>query len=290
MDTNSSNNKNINPSNDHKESTSSPSENLQSTLLHTLKNLLSPDDEMPPPTSTGKDPASTSTHSNGINSPASQEERFKSRSRERLVIIPGIELDRTLNTHAVEHITGGELLTPSARTTHLSSPQYPLHHFKLWIATNHLPTVRDHSVGAWRRIKLIPFPVSFLGCEDRHLATKLQASASAILNWAIQGCLTWQRHGLLEPHCVERANAGYQDQEDELRSFLLDCSEFGPDKQVKAKELYQAYHQWCQFNEQTVLSNQLFGRLILAHGYLRVRKKTGKIYLGIGLAPFTPLS
>jgi phage/plasmid-associated DNA primase len=34
---------------------------------------------------------------------------------------------------------------------------------------NHLPTARDDSDGFWRRIKTIPFDVSFIGRENPNL-------------------------------------------------------------------------------------------------------------------------
>jgi hypothetical protein len=200
----------------------------------------------------------------------------------RLVIVPGIAPDRTLNTLSIEYITGGEITT--SKSAHLSSPLYPQPHFKLWIATNQLPTVRHHSAGAWRRIKLIHFPVSFLRREDKNLATKLQSCAPAILNWAIQGCLTWQREGLLEPPRVQLATSGYQDTQDPLAGFLHNCCQFGPQFSVKAGELYKAYQFWCQFiGENKPLDAKSFGLQMLAHGYLRVRKYYGNIYLGLNL-------
>jgi putative DNA primase/helicase len=201
----------------------------------------------------------------------------------RLVIVPGIGSDRILNTLAIESITGGEIIS-TASTTHLSSPRFPLHCFKLWLATNQLPSVRNHSAGTWRRIKLLHFPVSFLRREDKNLASKLQSCAPAILNWAIQGCLTWQREGLLEPACVQLTTSGYQDEQDQLASFFQTCCQFGPQCSVKAGELYKAYQLWCKFiGDNQPLAAQLFGRHISAHGYPRIHKKTGNVYLGISL-------
>lgn len=206
--------------------------------------------------------------------------------RKRLLIIPALGLDRTLDTLAIEYLTGGEILTHPATASHLTSPQYTQPTFKLWAATNHLPTIRDYSPGAWRRIRPIPFPVSFQGREDKLLATKLQVSASAILNWAIQGCLTWQREGLSLPACIQQATTSYQDEQDPLACFLRTCCQFAPHLSIKANDLYQAYQRWCHdTGENKPLDTKLFSRQLLAHGYHREHRMSGNFYSGFNLIP-----
>ena len=210
----------------------------------------------------------------------------------RFVIIPDTAADRTLNTLSVQNITGGEITSTNSTThlAHLSSPRYPQLSFKLWMATNQLPTVRNHSDGTWRRIKLIHFPVSFLGREDKHLDAELLISAPAILNWTIQGCLAWLREGLREPSSVQLTTSGYQDEQDQLAGFLHQCCQFGPQHLVKASELYQDYQAWCQvIGENKPLDAKAFGLQILAHGYLRVHKKAGNFYLGLSPIPLLAL-
>jgi putative DNA primase/helicase len=207
-------------------------------------------------------------------------------SRKRFLIIPELGSDRTFDTLAFKYITDGMLFIRSAEATSLSFPQPVQHSFKLWMATNHLPTIRDYSDAAWRRIRLIHFPVSFRGREDKDLVTKLQvsASASAILNWALQGCLIWQREGLSLPDCIQQATTSYQDEQDELACFLRTCCQFGPNHSIKASDLYQAYQLWCQeIGENNPLCAKSFCHHIIAHGYLRIRKKTGIIYSGFSL-------
>jgi putative DNA primase/helicase len=205
--------------------------------------------------------------------------------RKRLIIIPTLGLDLVLDIHSIEHVTGGELTATSASTTHPLFPLYPQLSFKLWMATNHLPSVRDYSAAAWRRIKLIHFPVSFQGREDKYLASKLQADTPAILNWAIQGCLTWQREGLPLPSCVQQATINYQDEQDALAPFLRSRCLFAPHLSVKASDLYHAYLRWSQeAGVDKPLDARAFSRHILAHGYHRAHRMTGNVYLGFSLA------
>src|SRR5206468_2934607 len=79
-------------------------------------------------------------------------------SHARMVIIPETDADATLQTQIAKLITDGDI--PS--TPHKQVRSLPnTHHFKLWISTNHLPTVRDQTPSIWRRIKVIPFPNNF---------------------------------------------------------------------------------------------------------------------------------
>jgi putative DNA primase/helicase len=201
----------------------------------------------------------------------------------RLLIIPELGPDRTFDTYAMMQITDSIPLSLSANANHLSSPQ-STHCFKLWMTANELPTIRDYTLAAWRRIRLIHFPVSFWSREDKQLTTKLQVSASAILNWALQGCLTWQREGLSLPTTIQQATTCYQDEQDELACFLRTCCQFNPNHSIKASNLYQAYRLWYQqTGENNPLTANAFGRQILAHGYHREHRMTGSFYLGFSL-------
>jgi putative DNA primase/helicase len=152
------------------------------------------------------------------------------------------------------------------------------------MTTNHLPTIRDYSAATWRRIRLIYFPISFQGREDKRLAAKLQTCASAILNWALQGCLIWQREGLSFPESIQQAITSYQDEQDELAHFLRECCQFNPNHSIKASDLYQAYQLWChETGENKPLDAKSFCHRIIAHGYQRIRRKTGIIYSGFSL-------
>jgi putative DNA primase/helicase len=67
---------------------------------------------------------------------------------------------------------------------------------KLWFMFNHQPRSRDHSIGFWRRVRLIPFTKQFAeGSADKNLDATLHAERDGILAWAVRACLEWQREG-----------------------------------------------------------------------------------------------
>ena len=62
-----------------------------------------------------------------------------------------------------------------------------------------------------------------LGCEET--PEKLKAEWPAILRWAIDGCLEWQRIGLAPPKIVTEATQAYFSDQDftELKLALPEC-------------------------------------------------------------------
>ena len=88
---------------------------------------------------------------------------------------------------------------------------------------NHKPQIRGTDDAIWSRVKLIPFEVSFAGREDTKLPTKLKEELPGILNWALKGCLDWQRQGLNPPAKVRAATQAYREEMDVLAVFLTDC-------------------------------------------------------------------
>jgi P4 family phage/plasmid primase-like protien len=108
----------------------------------------------------------------------------------------------------VKELTGGDRVR--ARRMREDFWEFaPTHH--LWIAGNQKPAVRGADEGIWRRIKLIPFDVVIPKEErDVKLKEKLAAELPGILNWAIAGCLDWQRNGMQEPKIVSGATEGCQ--------------------------------------------------------------------------------
>ena len=89
---------------------------------------------------------------------------------------------------------------------------------KFFIAVNNKPSIKGTDYGIWRRIKTVPFTVTIPESErDKTLPEKLLAELPGILNWAIQGCLEWQREDLGTPDEVTEATNEYRHDMDSLR-------------------------------------------------------------------------
>ena len=137
---------------------------------------------------------------------------------------------------------------------------------KLWFMFNHQPRARDHSIGFWRRVRLIPFARQFSdadGTVDKHLESKLQAEYMGILAWLVRGCLEWQREGLTVPQVILDATAQYERDEDPLNGFTQKYIAPAKGERFSLKDAFALYQQWCRDEHITSqLGRTRFGTLL----------------------------
>ncbi len=162
----------------------------------------------------------------------------------------------------------------------------------LWLRANDKPAVRDTSIAFWRRIKLIPFVVRITPREQvKNLGEQLQAEASGILNWAITGCLEWQRLGLAAPARVVSATNEYRKEEDVIGEFVEACCREREGVWTATAHLYQAFTSWwieTRGMRTALMSSKAFGRALERRGNLTPAKQRGaRGWLGIGLLSVT---
>lgn len=152
--------------------------------------------------------------------------------------------------------------------------------FKIFLATNHKPTVKGNDYGIWRRIRLIPFTVTIPPEErDKDLFAKLKAENSGILNWLLRGCEMWRKEGLGSAESVEAATEEYRNDMDTVGQFVHDCFvvEATPLTRVTNKELYEAYYKWCSRNNEKAISQKLLTLRLQEKGFVR-KVSTGERY------------
>lgn len=244
--------------------------NGKSTLFDTLRALLG-------------DYAKSTSFSTFTNDPnkGGHQESLMALEGARLVVANETSTVGTLNEAILKTLTGEDPVTGSKKHEH---ERTYLPQFKLWLAANDLPKVRDVSPAFWRRVVLIPFLARFEGKnQDKGLKSKLQAELPGILNWALEGCLAYLREGLNPPaRCIDAAEAWRSDN-DPLADFLATCK-LDPRLETKASDLFAAYEQHCRLNgaPQGVKSVQLFSKLMVAHGFERIRRTNGIFFVGIG--------
>ncbi len=161
--------------------------------------------------------------------------------------------------------------------------------FKLWVACNHRPRVRDSSEAFWRRIRLIPFTVSFRGREDKELADALQSELPGVLAWAVRGCRDWLEVGdLIAPAEVLTATEKYRSEEDVIGRFIADCCLTDEGMSAAARDLYESYCRWCGENGERPFSQKRFGDALREKGFEGQSGTVGetrgrRIWAGLGL-------
>ena len=150
------------------------------------------------------------------------------------------------NIERMKALTGGESIT--ARFLYAENFDFtPI--AKFWMATNHLPEVRDITNSFGRRQHEIPFEVIFPDADqDKELDEKLFSEISGILNWALEGCLLYRAQGLTRPAAVIKATEEYRAASDTLEQFLQERTESLLTAWTKASSLYKAYSEWCEKN------------------------------------------
>lgn len=142
---------------------------------------------------------------------------------------------------ALKELTGGDKLT--GRQLHQEPQEFhPTH--KLILLTNHRPRVTQDPA-LWRRLRLVPFEVSFEGREDKNLADTLKKEVSGILRWAVEGCLEWQRDGLKTPEKVKAATEEYKREEDVVGRFLEECCRLEPAR-TTSTALFSRFQIWLK--------------------------------------------
>ncbi|MFO2168365.1 phage/plasmid primase, P4 family [Pseudomonas aeruginosa] len=158
--------------------------------------------------------------------------------------------------------------------------------FKLFVAGNHKPAIRNIDEAMKRRLHLIPFTITVPPeRRDKNLQHKLLAERDGILAWAVQGCLNWQRHGRLDPpqRAVD-ATEEYFEAEDALGRWLDErCVRTANAKSLTA-ELFSDWKVWAEAAGEFTGSQKRFADLLLNRGLDKWRNGMGlRGFQGIGL-------
>jgi P4 family phage/plasmid primase-like protien len=112
------------------------------------------------------------------------------------------------------------------------------------------PGVEQGGPSFWERLLKIPFD-HFVKKEDRigGLAKKMfLLEGESIARWIIQGCLDYQKFGLVPPPQVKAATEAYKASQDPIGRFADDCLEVNlpSDRMVLSGTIYTLYRGWCR--------------------------------------------
>ena len=204
----------------------------------------------------------------------------------RAVICQETEQNRRFNETLVKQLTGGDRI--SARRMREDFWEFSPTG-KIWLSTNHKPEIRGTDHAIWRRIRLIPFNITFhdpgrgLPEKDTTMEERLRAEMSGILTWAVQGCLAWQRDGLTIPAAVQDATDAYREQQDVFAAWISDRCIESRTATASAADLYASYAKWCEDNGERPEPQRRFGMRLTERGFKREHGRAGYVWLGIGL-------
>jgi putative DNA primase/helicase len=201
----------------------------------------------------------------------------------RMVFASESNRSQPLNTSKIKTITGGDNITASHkhRDAFTYKPQ-----FKLWMLSNWPVNGDPEDDALWGRVRVIEFPHSFLGKEDKSKKARLRDAESlqAILYWCIQGAIKWYAlgaQGLSIPAKVSDATKAHRDELDFIAQWLAECT--APGEWISNAEINASYQTWCEENHVSAKKARSFALSLQIKGYKTgVQKKVeGKNCKGI---------
>jgi putative DNA primase/helicase len=190
----------------------------------------------------------------------------------RMVVTEETDAEVRLRENQIKAICSNGLM--KARELYTKPITFERTH-KLFMTTNHLPYIKGTDNGVWRRIRVIPFKVSFLGKEDKGLAQTLKNELSGILNWALEGYTKYQQEGLKPPLAVLREIQQFQGEMDTLGQFLEDeiLVTRNENDAVSCQVLYDKYKYWSEERGMRGMGSRTFMKDILKRGGVEKKKK-----------------
>ena len=201
----------------------------------------------------------------------------------RFVAASEVAEGQKFDENLIKQLTGRDTVT--ARFLYQESYEFQPK-FKLWLSANHAPEIKPGDNAIWRRIRRIPFENSVpLHLQNKTLKDYLcsdKTARSAILNWAIQGCLGWQRYGLGTSKAVDDATREYRDAENALKEFFDSQCALQPELWTLTQDLRTAYEKWASAKGNLLNENSFTKNLRLA-GLIPKKFNGQRGWQGIGL-------
>ncbi len=203
----------------------------------------------------------------------------------RLVTASETEEGRAWAESRIKQLTGGDRI--SARFMRQDFFTF-LPAFKLTIIGNHMPVLRNVDEAARRRFNLVPFTRK-PDRPDQQLEEKLKAEWPGILRWMIDGCMDWQRHGLVRPKSIVSATQDYFEAQDVVAQFLSDECDTDPSNSWKSETsatLFKAWSEYARAAGEGPMTRKSFADMMQKRGF-ELRKGTGGVrtFKGIRLRP-----
>lgn len=203
----------------------------------------------------------------------------------RLAMSIEVDEGRTLAEGLVKSMTGGD--TISARGLYEKRNTEFIPQFKLWLVANDAPNMKSTDDALWRRIVVIPFNHT-IPVEDRDPAVKrtlrnTDEGRSALLWWAVKGCLEYKRIGLQVPESISTATSDMRIEMDPLHDFFVDWCQFGPEFQTPASQLRDTYLGWCDTNKARPINTKRVAASLKAKGCENISNGTQRIWLNLGI-------
>jgi putative DNA primase/helicase len=185
---------------------------------------------------------------------------------------------RRMDTTMLKTLTGGNKLV-GKRLFENKFEFRPTH--KMVILTNFKPKL-DIDGAIKRRLHLVPFLQTFSGTrQDKNLKEKLVKEYPAILSWAIEGCLSWQKLGLAAPKAVVDFTQEYLQEFDNVQQWIEESCALDADRFEPNARLFESWSAYCRRTNGYTGDMKEFLQDLANHGFQRCRTKTERGIKGL---------
>jgi len=159
----------------------------------------------------------------------------------RLVTASETEQGRAWAESRIKQLSGGDPI--SARF--MRKDFFEFHpEFKLLFIGNHKPVLHNTDPAERRRFYILPF-IYQPKTPDKNLSDKLIAEYPGILQWAIDGCLDWQKNGLVVPQNVKDETDDYFQEQNLFGQWLSENTE--KTESTVGETTSHLFKSWCRF-------------------------------------------
>lgn len=192
-----------------------------------------------------------------------------------------------LDAGVIKTLTGNEPLT--ARALYASPITFD-QTWKLWLVSNYDPRADSEDTGIWRRMIKLRFEVIPEAERDPAVKRALFSdpdARSALLAWALAGCLDWQtrgggRKGLALPASFQALTEAYRQKQDVLGQWwddlLASDAKLNPTGRATATALRRHYEDWCKENGERAVASLRFAEHLRAKGMTNEKGAKGVRY------------
>ena len=199
----------------------------------------------------------------------------------RCIVASETKENRTWNADLIKSISGQDKI--AARFMHGNFFEY-FPNFKLMVIGNHMPNLQSVDHAARRRFHILPFlfdPVKNKSSVNQNLIEELKGELPAIMQWAIDGCILWQKEGLEKPKKVKELTDSYFEAEDIFADFLREVQEerqIPDNNKVNSSWLFALYTEFLEKNGELPSTNKRMAQQLKKLGYKKEVTNKGAFF------------
>jgi putative DNA primase/helicase len=190
----------------------------------------------------------------------------------RMVFASEVGEYQTLNGARLKALTGGNPIHCAFKGKDFFTYKP---RFKIWLSANPKPRASVDDDAIWSRLRVIEFPVSHVGKEDKMLKLRMASPEilRGVLAWAIEGARLWYSapKGLVTPDAVTLATSASRAELDTIQLWLDEYTQVDPGGWADNNLLYASYENWCKSNGHKPRNAANLGRALETKGFVGER-------------------